>query len=121
MTDPVQIPDWLPRCTNVVAQGQLKRGSRIKVNFNGRATQFEIVDLTPPTTFGWADREARVGSRVFFHLQFSGGQTQLTMKSLWTPHSWRDRVAGEPVPGGDWRPFLLRGAEDVGKQVQREG
>ncbi len=63
MTDPGKIPDWLPRCSNVDSEGPLKKGSRVKVNFNGRATQFEIVDLTPPTTFGWADRQARVGSR----------------------------------------------------------
>ncbi len=95
MTDPAQIPDWLPRCSNIDPQGPLRKGSRIKVHFNGRATQFEIVDLTPPTTFGWADRLARVGSRVFWHLQFSGGQTQLTMKSIWTPQTWRDWLAGK--------------------------
>jgi len=95
MTDPGQIPDWLPRCSNVEAQGPLRKGVRIKVNFNGRATQFEIVDLTAPTTFGWADRLARVGSRIYWHLQFSGGQTQLTMKSLWTPQTWRDWLAGK--------------------------
>src|SRR5256885_15971808 len=98
MTDPAQIPDWLPRCSNVHSEGPLRKGSRVKVNFNGRATQFEIVDLTAPTTFGWADREARVGSRVFFHLQFSGGHTQLTMKSLWTPQSWRQLLCGEMFP-----------------------
>src|SRR5207247_6830021 len=95
MTDPAQIPDWLPRGSNVVSEGPLRKGSRVKVNFTGRATQFEIVDLTAPTTFGWADRQARVGSRVFFHLQFSGGQTQLTMKSIWTPQTWRDWLAGK--------------------------
>ena len=95
MTDPGPIPDWLPRCSNVEAQGPLRKGARIKVNFNGRATQFEIVDLTPPTTFGWADRLARIGTRVYFHLQVSGGQTQLTMKSLWTPQTWRDWIVGK--------------------------
>jgi uncharacterized protein YndB with AHSA1/START domain len=95
MTNPALIPDWLPRCSNVVSQGPLTKGCRIKVNFNGRATQFEIVDLSPPTTFGWADRLARKGTRVFFHLQFSGGQTQLTMKSLWTPQTWRDWLAAK--------------------------
>src|SRR3989442_15864347 len=115
MTDPAQIPDWLPRCSNIDPQGPLRKGSRIKVHFNGRATQFEIVDLTPPTTFGWADREARVGSRVFFHLQFSGGQTQLTMKSLGTPQSGREWLAGKAVPEGDGREVFCGGRGKLGK------
>jgi len=121
MTDPGKIPDWLPRCTNVDAQGggQLKRGSRIKVKFNGRATQFEIVDLTPPTTFGWADRQARVGSRVFFHLQFSGGQTQLTMKSIWTPQTWRDWLAGKLFRRRNVRKFFDGVLQNLRKLVTR--
>jgi len=119
MTDPVQIPDWLPRCSNVVSEGPLRKGSRVKVNFNGRATQFEIVDLTAPTTFGWADREARVGSRVFFHLQFSGGQTQLTMKSLWTPQSWRDWLAGKLFRRRSVRKFFDGVLQNLRKLVTR--
>jgi len=119
MTDPAQIPDWLPRCSNVHSEGPLRKGSRVKVNFNGRATQFEIVDLTPPTTFGWADREARVGSRVFFHLQFSGGQTQLTMKSLWTPQSWRDWLAGKLFRRRNVRKFFDGVLQNLRKLVTR--
>ena len=119
MTDPAQIPDWLSRCSNVHSEGPLRKGSRVKVNFNGRATQFEIVDLTAPTTFGWADREARVGSRVFFHLQFSGGQTQLTMKSLWTPQSWRDWLAGKLFRRRNVRKFFDGVLQNLRKLVTR--
>ena len=119
MTDPAQIPDWLPRCSNVVSEGPLRKGSRVKVIFNGRATQFEIVDLTAPTTFGWADRLARVGTRVYFHLQFSGGQTQLTMKSIWTPQTWRDWLAGKLFRRRNVRKFFDGVLQNLRKLVTR--
>lgn len=46
------MPEWLPGCTAVQAEGQLKHGARFKVRFGTRLTEFEIADFAPPNTFG---------------------------------------------------------------------
>jgi uncharacterized protein YndB with AHSA1/START domain len=89
LTDPARIPDWLPMCESVEIDGPVRKGSRLRVRFSdSRLTVFEIVDYHAPTTFGWVERGGREGAKTFFHLQFAGGSTALTLKDVWQPPSF---------------------------------
>jgi uncharacterized protein YndB with AHSA1/START domain len=87
LTDPARIPQWLPGCRDVSPHTPIVKGSRLTVRFPKTSTTFEIVELTPPTGFGWADREGRPGSQTYFKLEFGGSMTVVTMKDVWTPQS----------------------------------
>jgi uncharacterized protein YndB with AHSA1/START domain len=86
LTDPVRIPEWLPMCESVEADGPVRRGARLRVRFaDHRETEFEIVDYQAPATFGWIEHGGREGAKTFFRLDFAGGATALTVKDVWKP------------------------------------
>jgi len=87
LTSPGRIPDWLPGCTAVEYEGPLKQGARFQARFGERVTEFEIVDFTPPTTFGWVERGERKGCKTFFHLEGDRGSTSVTIRDVWIPQS----------------------------------
>lgn len=87
LTDPVRMADWLPGCSGIESAGPLRRGARFKVRFGPRVTEFEVVDFSPPTTFGWVERGARVGWKTFFRLDRVTGSTALTVRDVWAPRS----------------------------------
>ena len=87
LTSPGRLPDWLPDCTGVEYEAPLKRGTRFTASFGERVTEFEVVDLAPPATFGWAERGQRKGSKTLFRLDGRGGSTALTIREVWTPRS----------------------------------
>ena len=87
LTSPGRMPDWLPECTGVEYEAPLKRGTRFTARFGERVTEFEVVDLAAPATFGWAERGERTGSKTFFRLEGRGGSTALTIREVWTPRS----------------------------------
>ena len=83
LTEPAHIPKWLPGCKSVEPDAPLRKGSRLKVGFGTRAAEFEIVELTPPSNFGWVERVGRPGNQTYFNLAFGGGSTTLAMKAIW--------------------------------------
>jgi hypothetical protein len=91
------MPQWLPGCTGVKCDVPLKRGVRFTARFGARATEFEVVDFAPPATFGWVERGGRGGRegwKTFFHLEWNGGSTALTVRDLWIPQSLGAWVRG---------------------------
>src|SRR5881409_2063103 len=87
LTDPQRIAQWLPGCDSVQSQGPLKKGARFTARFGARQTEFEIVDFTPPTTFGWVERGQRKGWKTFFRLDEAPGSTAITIRDVWIPRS----------------------------------
>jgi uncharacterized protein YndB with AHSA1/START domain len=87
LTTCARIPDWLPGCTAVTAQGPIKKGSRLNVSFGERETTFEVVDFAAPHTFGWVEKGARKGCKTFFRLDFAGSITAVTIRDVWEPPS----------------------------------
>ena len=94
LTDPARIPSWLPGCVGVETQGPLRKGARLHVRFGERLTEFEIVDFTPPATFGWLERGQRQGWRTFFRLDRTDQATALTVQAVWMPRSLLARLRG---------------------------
>lgn len=97
LTDPARMPQWLPACTAVSANGPLRRGAWLIVKFGDRESAFEIVELTPPTSLGWEEREGRSGSRTVIQLEAVGRcTTRVTVRHVWAPVSflawWRGRI-----------------------------
>jgi len=66
LNDPARMPEWLPGCSAVEAEGPLKYGARFKVRFGTRLTECEIVDFAPRNGFGWVEGRQRGGSKTFF-------------------------------------------------------
>src|ERR1043166_5083342 len=56
LTDPGRMAEWLPGYAGTQSDKPLRKGVRFKVRFGQRMTEFEVVDFTPPTTFGWVER-----------------------------------------------------------------
>jgi uncharacterized protein YndB with AHSA1/START domain len=106
LTNPTHIPRWLPGCQSVEPPAQLRKGSRLRVGFGTRAAEFEIVELTVPTNFGWIERTGRPGNHVYFNLGFSGGSTKLAMKSIWEAKGWWARLFGELSRRKDAKRFF---------------
>jgi uncharacterized protein YndB with AHSA1/START domain len=94
LSDPTRIQQWLPGCTDVRCDGPLKKGARLTAHFGPRVTQFEIVDFSPPVTFGWVEHGGRIGWKTFFHLHQTGGSTALTIRDLWIPQTFRAWLRG---------------------------
>ncbi len=94
LSDPARMPEWLPGCSAVEAEGPLKYGARFKVRFGTRLTECEIVDFAPPNRFGWVEGRQRGGSKTFFRLDFVGGSTSVTVRDEWAPHSLSAWVQG---------------------------
>jgi uncharacterized protein YndB with AHSA1/START domain len=88
ITDPLRMALWLPSARAVEApEGPLRVGSRIRVVYDARDTEIEVVDLNPPKVFGWAERVGRRHWRTFFRLEFAGSSTKLTVTQVWNPPS----------------------------------
>ena len=88
ITDPLRMALWLPSARAVEApEGPLRVGSRIRVVYDARDTEIEVVDLNPPKVFGWAERVGRRQWRTFFRLEFAGSSTKLTVTQVWNPPS----------------------------------
>src|SRR2546422_8563992 len=64
LTDPSRMAEWLPGCAGTQSDKPLRKGVRFKVRFGQRMTEFEVVDFTPPTTFGWVERGERKSTRL---------------------------------------------------------
>jgi uncharacterized protein YndB with AHSA1/START domain len=87
LIDPHRMALWLPAARAVEAVGPLQVGSRIRVVYDVRDTEIEVVDMNPPKVFGWAERVGRRQWRTFFRLEFAGASTQLTVTQVWNPPS----------------------------------
>ena len=86
LTTPVSIATWLPSCTEASAEGPLRRGALLKVRFSPtRLVTFEIVDFKAPVTFGWVERDGRMGAKCFFRLDPADGSaaTAVTVREQW--------------------------------------
>lgn len=102
ISDPLRMPEWLPRCIEVKATTNNKsagKGARYKLTFQ-RDTQrhesvIEIIDFSAPHTFGWVEIYHRVGSKTFFALGFAGGSTKVTLKHIWVPTGFRSWLNGQ--------------------------
>jgi uncharacterized protein YndB with AHSA1/START domain len=88
LTNPHRMAEWLPAARAVEAVSPLKKGSRVRVVYDMRDTEIEVVDFNPPTVFGWAERIGRLNWKTFFRLEFAGASTRLTVQQVWTPPSW---------------------------------
>ena len=88
LCDPHRMAQWLPSARAVEASGPIKKGSRIRVVYDTRDTEIEVVDFNPSTVFGWAERIGRRQWKTFFRLEFAGASTRLTVQQVWTPPSW---------------------------------
>ena len=101
ISDPLRMPEWLPRCIAVKAttQGRVGKGARYKVTFQRATTQhesvIEIIDFSAPHTFGWLEIYHRVGSKTFFGLRFEGGSTKVSLKHIWQPSGFRSWLNGQ--------------------------
>jgi uncharacterized protein YndB with AHSA1/START domain len=87
LTDPSRMAEWLPGCAGTQSDKPLRKGVRFKVRFGQRMTEFEVVDFTPPTTFGWVERGERNGWKTFFRLDPSAESTAVTVRDVWAPRS----------------------------------
>src|SRR5438876_459574 len=86
-TDPSRMAEWLPGCAGTQSDKPLRKGVRFKVRFGQRMTEFEVVDFTPPTTFGWVERGERNGWKTFFRLDPTAESTAVTVRDVWAPRS----------------------------------
>src|SRR5258706_244264 len=95
ISDPLRMPEWLPRCIEVKATTPERagKGARYKVPFqrptNRHESVIEIIDYSAPHTFGWVEIYHRVGSKTFFALGFQGGSTKVPFKHAWLPPGFR--------------------------------
>ncbi len=87
LTDPSRMAEWLPGCAGTQSDKPLRKGVRFKVRFGQRMTEFEVVDFTPPTTFGWVERGERNGWKTFFRLDPTAESTAVTVRDVWAPRS----------------------------------
>src|SRR6266700_1558548 len=115
LTDPQRIAQWLPGCDGVQSQGPLKKGARFTARFGARQTEFEIVDFTPPTTFGWVERGQRKGWKTFFRLDAGAGATAITIRDVWTPRSLAGWLRGRFLEKRRVQSQLKAILENLGK------
>lgn len=101
ISDPLRMPEWLPRCVAVKAttSDRVGKGARYKVTFQRDAHRheavIEIIDFQAPHTFGWVEIYHRAGSKTFFALSFAGGSTKVTLKHIWQPTGFRSWLNGQ--------------------------
>lgn len=99
LTDPSRMPEWLPMCESAEADGPVRRGAKVRVQFaDRRHSVFEVVDFQAPSTFGWVEHGGREGAKTFFRLDFNGGATAITMKDVWQPPSFLAWVKARLFP-----------------------
>jgi uncharacterized protein YndB with AHSA1/START domain len=88
LSDPLKMALWLPSARAVEAvETPLRKLTRIRVVYDTRETEIEIVDLNPPNVFGWSERVGRRHWKTFFRLEFAGAATRLTVQQVWEPPS----------------------------------
>ncbi|HEY7192387.1 MAG TPA: SRPBCC family protein [Gemmatimonadales bacterium] len=101
ISDPLRMPTWLPRCVDVKAttNDRVGKGARYKVTFQRETTRqesvIEIIDYSPPHTFGWVEIYDRAGSKTFFGLGFAGGSTKVSLKHIWNPSGFGSWLRGQ--------------------------
>ena len=117
LTSPANIPKWLPGCQSVEPPTALRKGSRLRVGFGTRAAEFEIVELTVPSNFGWIERKGRPGNHVYFSLGFGGGSTNLAMKAIWESRGLWARLFGELSRRNDAKRFFAGVVNNLRKIV----
>jgi uncharacterized protein YndB with AHSA1/START domain len=83
LTDPHTMAQWLPAARAVEAVAPLKKGSRLRVVYDTREAEIEVVDFNQPSVFGWSERSGRRSWRTFFRLEFAGASTRLTVQVMW--------------------------------------
>ena len=83
ITDPHTMAQWLPAARAVEAVAPLKKGARLRVVYDSREAEIEIVDYNEPSVFGWSERSGRRLWRTFFRLAFAGASTRLTVQTVW--------------------------------------
>src|SRR3989440_10415654 len=87
LTAPRRMAEWLPGCAGTQSDKPLRKGVGFKVRFGQRMTEFEVVDFTPPTAFGWVERGERNGWKTFFRLDRAAESTAVTVRDVWAPRS----------------------------------
>lgn len=101
IADPMKMPEWLPRCVGVkeTTSARVGKGARYKLTFQRDTTQhesvIEIIDFSPPHTFGWVEIYHRAGSKTFFGLHWEGGSTRVALKHVWHPSGFRSWLNGQ--------------------------
>ena len=101
ISDPMRMPEWLPRCIGVKATTTERagKGARFKLTFqrddNRHESVIEIIDFQSPHTFGWVEIYHRAGSKTFFGLSFAGGSTKVSLKHVWVPTGFRSWLNGQ--------------------------
>jgi uncharacterized protein YndB with AHSA1/START domain len=102
ISDPMRMPEWLPRCVDVKPTTNNKapgKGARYKLTFqresNRHEAVIEIIDFQAPHTFGWVEIYHRAGSKTFFGLGFAGGSTKVSLKHIWQPSGFRSWLNGQ--------------------------
>ena len=120
LTDPARIPEWLPMCESVEANGPVRRGSRLKVQFaDKRLTEFEVVDYQAPSTFGWIEHGGREGAKTFFRLDFAGSSTALTVKDVWRPPTILAWLKAQLFPKRNTKRQMDRAVQSLRLAVSR--
>ncbi len=91
ISDPLRMPEWLPRCVAVQATTNHKfpgKGARYKLTFQRESHRheavIEIIDFQAPHTFGWVEM-----------LGFAGGSTKVSLKHIWVPTGFRSWLNGQ--------------------------
>src|SRR3989442_15926123 len=87
LTDPGRMAEWLHGCAGTQSDKPLRKGVRFKVRFGQPMTEFEVVDFTPPTAFGWVERGERNGWKTLFRLDRAAESTPVTVRDVWAPRA----------------------------------
>lgn len=89
LTDPTRMAAWIPAAKAVELEGPapMHKGSTLRVLYEARETEIEVIDYNPEKVFGWIERTGRSHWKTFFRLDFAGTSTQLTVQQVWTPPS----------------------------------
>ena len=118
LTNPERMVQWLPACEAIETNTPVRKGSRIRVRFGDRSTDFEIVDFTAPTTFGWVEKGARKGQKTFFRLDFAGAATTITIQDVWVPPSIFAKLKAKLFPKRNTRQQLDRTLQNLRATLQ---
>lgn len=113
LTDPTRMTQWLPSCRSVTADTPLRRGSTIKLKFDAREADLEVMELKPPTAFGWIERQPRRHWRTTFRLSFAGGMTSITVSQVWMPPSIGTWIRAKLFPKRNVAARLDRLVQDL--------
>ena len=115
LTDPAQVPSWLPGCQAVVTDGPVEKGSRVRAQFGKRVTEFEVVDYAPPHRFGWTERGWRQGWKLWFRLDAADRATAVTVCEVWAPRSFRTWLLARLFPRRNSQLYV----EQIFERLQR--